>query len=61
MDAHISNSCRLGNGVDSKQSRVGIIGIESTDLFNTKMKQGKLQRFQMLNLMSLDAHIYIAN
>lgn len=61
MDTHISNSCSLGNGVDSKQSRVRIIGIESTDLFNAKMKQGKLQRFQMLNLMSLDAHVYIAN
>lgn len=42
MDAHISNSCSLGNGVDSKQSRVGIIGIKSTDLFN-KIKWGKLE------------------
>lgn len=41
MDTHISNSCSLGNGVDSKQTRVGVISIESTDLYKKKMKWGK--------------------
>lgn len=36
MDTYISNSSSLRDGVDSKQSRVRIIGIESTDLVNKK-------------------------
>lgn len=63
MDTHISNSCSLGNGVDSKQTRVGVISIESTDLFKKKKDEmgKKLQRFKLLNLMFLDEHIYVAN
>lgn len=57
MHAYISNCCSLGNGVDSKQSRVGIIGTESADLFNEEnMKWGKLEGFQMLNQISPGAN-----
>lgn len=61
MDTHISNSCSLGNGVDSKQTRVGVISIESTDLFKKRWNGKKWQRFKVLNLLFLDEHIYVAN
>lgn len=44
LDTHVSNSCSLGNGVDSKQSRVGIIGAQCTDLFNGGKKKKKIKR-----------------
>lgn len=42
-ETHISSSCSLGNGVDSKQTRVGVACIESSDLWRKMFLQVMLQ------------------